>query len=267
MKFARFFTIIAILLAFVGCSVFKPATGNQSKIEAKAGVVDGKLTEESRALTTGALDALGFAPTNPPTQLAKRFLERDQQIEGVPAERIDVAGILATNKAAIESLERRFLQQQQLLEERTALRAELEKANARLLELGRMYEQEKSKSLVGRIKAWVLGTFGLGGLIALVIFCPAALPIIGSIASFLVSRIPSVANLIGVVGKSAFDAVCKGVGNARSSLKEASKHNPDKKYSAAEVLEMLDTELKESTEVGSANFRPLIEARRSQLNV
>lgn len=267
MKLPRYFSFLAIVLVLAGCSVFKPATVGQSKTEAKAAAVDTKLNEESKALTTGALDALGFAPTNPPTQLARRFLERDQQIEGMPVERIDVAAILATNRAAIESLERRFSQQQQLMEERSELRAELDKANARLLELGRLYEQEKSKSLIGRIKAWVLGTFGIGGLIALIIFCPAALPVLGSIASFLVSRIPSVANVVGMVGKSAFDAVCKGVGNARHQLKTVAELHPDKQYTAADVLKIIDKELKESTEVGSANFKPLIEARRSQLNV
>jgi len=50
-----------------------------------------------------------------PTDLAKKFLQRDQQIEGMPSERIDVAGILATNKAAIDALERRMELQQEWL--------------------------------------------------------------------------------------------------------------------------------------------------------
>ena len=260
-------TIAILILSLCGCALTKQETSRQAAKEQKLEKVEEKLIEESKALTTGALDALSFAPTNKPTDLAKKFLQRDQQIEGVPADRIDVAGILATNKVAIEALERRMEMQQDWLQERVRLEVELNKANDRLLELGRLYEQEKAKSAWKRIWSWTIGTFGIGGLIALVVFCPAALPIIGSAASFLISKIPALTNLIGLVGKSAFDAAVKGVGNARKRLKLSAEENPDRKYSAKEVLQLIDGELKDATEVGDANFRRLIEARRNRLNV
>jgi hypothetical protein len=260
-------TIAILILSLCGCALTKRETSRQAAKEQKLEKVEEKLIEESKALTTGALDALSFAPTNKPTDLAKKFLQRDQQIEGVPADRIDVAGILATNKVAIEALERRMEMQQDWLQERVRLEVELNKANDRLLELGRLYEQEKAKSTWKRIWSWTIGTFGIGGLIALVVFCPAALPIIGAAASFLISKIPALTNLIGLVGKSAFDAAVKGVGNARKRLKLSAEENPDRKYSAKEVLQLIDGELKDATEVGDANFRRLIEARRNRLNV
>lgn len=262
-------TAIAILILTVlcGCVLTKPATSRQASKGQKLESIQEKLVEESKALTTGALDALSYAPTNKPTDLAKKFLQRDQQIEGMPAERIDVAGIIATNQAALVALDRRMTMQQEWLQERVKLEVELNKANDRLLELGRLYEQEKAKSTWKRIWAWTMSTFGIGGLIALAIFCPAALPVMGAIASFVVSKIPALTNLIGLVGKSAFDAAVKGVGNARKRLKLSAEENPDRKYSANEVLQLIDGELKDATEVGDANFRRLIEARRNRLNV
>jgi len=262
-------TIISILIlaTLCGCILTKPATSKQAANTVAIEKVEEKLVEESKALTTGALDALSFAPTNKPTDLAKKFLQRDQQIEGMPAERIDVAGILATNKAAIDALERRMELQQEWLQERVKLEVELHQANTKLLELGRLYEQEKAKSTWKRIWAWTMSTFGIGGLVALVIFCPAVLPVFGAIASFLISKIPALTNLLGLVGKSAFDAAVKGVGNTRKRLKLSAEESPQRTFSAKEVLNILDGELKDATEVGDANFKSLIEARRKRLNV
>lgn len=259
--------LIPVVLVLCGCVLTKPATSRQADKEVKLEKIEEKLVEESKALTTGALDALSFAPTNKPTDLAKKFLQRDQQIEGVPVERIDVVGILATNKASIDALDRRLEMQQQWLQDRVKIEIELDKANDRLIELGRLYEEEKAKSMWRRIWAWTMSTFGVGGLVALVVFCPAVLPVIGGLASFLISRIPALTNLLGLVGKSAFDATVKGVGNARKRLKLSDEANPQRTYSAKEMLDVLDNELKDATEVGDANFRRLIESRRQRLNV
>lgn len=259
--------LVPIVLILSGCVLTKPATSKQAAKEVKLEKIEEKLVEESKALTTGALDALSFAPTNKPTDLAKKFLQRDQQIEGTPAERIDVVGILATNKASIDALDKRLEMQQEWLQERVKLEVELNKANEKLIELGRLYEQEKAKSVWKRIWSWTMSTLGLGGFVALVVFCPAVLPIIGGIASFLISRIPALTNLLGLVGKSAFDATVKGVGNARKRLKLSAEVSPQLTYSAKEVLDILDSELKDATEVGDANFRQLIQSRRQRLNV
>ena len=195
------------------------------------------------------------------------FLELEQAVDhglrprGTPGN-VDVHG-----NHAIDALERRMELQQEWLQERVKLEVELHQANTKLLELGRLYEQEKAKSTWKRIWAWTMSTFGIGGLVALVIFWPAVLPVFGAIASFLISKIPALTNLLGLVGKSAFDAAVKGVGNTRKRLKLSAEESPQRTFSAEEVLNILDGELKDATEVGDANFKSLIEARRKRLNV
>jgi uncharacterized protein YlaI len=253
-----------LVIALTGCTY---ARGKADKVEAKAADNAGQLTEESRALTTAAKEALEFAPTNPPVNLAKRFLARDQQIEGLPVERIDVAALLATNVQALALLEKRFAAQDDLLRERAELALKLEAANQRLQEMGRLYEAEKNQSVVRRVGRWLKGIFGVGGLIALVIFCPAVLPVLGGLVSFVVGKIPALVNLFGVVGKSAFDRVVVGVGEVRAKLKVEAGNNPAKTYTVGEVRDLIDRELKEALETGPNNFRPLVMSRRERLNV
>lgn len=254
--------LLAAVLA--GCTF---ARGKADRVEAKAAGNADKLTEESKALTTAAKDALEFAPTNPPVNLAKRFLARDQQIEGLPVERIDVAALLATNAQAIALLEKRFAAQDDLLRERAELAQKLEAANQRLQEMGRLYEAERNQSIGRRLKRWALGIFGVGGLVALIVFCPAVLPVLGGLVSFVVGRIPALVNLFGVVGKSAFDRVVVGVGEVRHQLKIEAQANPAKTYTPAEVRAFLDAQLKEALETGPHNLKPLVESRRQALNV
>lgn len=255
---------LAVALAVAGCTF---ARGKADKVEAQTGANAAALTEESRALTTGAKDALDLAPTNAPVNLAKRFLARDQQIEGLPVERIDVAALLATNLQAMALLERRFGAQDELLRERAELAVKLEAANSRLQEMGRRYEAEKNRSVVRRVWGWLTGIFGVGGLIALVILCPAVLPVLGGLVSFVVGKVPALVNLFGVVGKSAFDRVVVGVGEVRAKLKVEAGSNPAKTYTVAEVRDLIDRELKEALETGPNNFKPLVASRREKLNV
>lgn len=262
--------VLVLLLAvgmvhgLAGCTF---ARGKAAKAGSAATANSSALTEESRALTTGAKDALDLAPTNAPVNLAKRFLARDQQIEGLPVERIDVAALLATNAQAIALLEKRFAAQDELLRERATLAAELAAANERLQDLGRRYEAERNQSIVRRVGRWLKGIFGVGGLIALVIFCPAVLPVLGSLVSFVVGKVPALVNLFGVVGKSAFDRVVVGVGEVRHRLKLESETSPAKTYTPAEVRALLDGQLKEALETGPHNFKPLVTSRREKLNL
>ena len=257
---------LGTLLFFCGCTF---ARSGKDKAAAKHDGNAAALNEESRALTSAAKDALDFAPTNPPVTLAKQFLARDQQIEGLPVERIDVAALLAGNAAAVKLLEQRFAAQDELLRDRAELQVKLTAANERLQEMGRLYEAEKNKSVVRRVWAWLTGIFGIGGLIALVVLCPAVLPLFGTLASWLIGKVPALVNLFGFVGKRAFDSVVTGVGNVRSKLKIQEELPADKQptYTAAEVRRMLDVELKEATEVGDVNLKPLITQRRKALNV
>jgi len=56
-------------------------------------------------------------------------------------------------------------------------------------------------------------------MIALVVLCPAVLPILGTMLELDRGPAPKLAGAIGVVSKKAFDGVVKGVGEFRNRLK------------------------------------------------
>jgi len=258
---------LLLVPAIAGCVLFHPAERAQKKALSKAAASDTYMAEEAKSMTTAALDALQRAPTNAPVNMAKAFLERDQQILGLPVQRIDVDSLLASNRVAIDDLRRRFDVQQARFEERASIQRELKEVNDRLAEMGKLYEQEKAKHVWRRIWEWAIGTLGFGGLIAIVIFCPVVIPIIGSLFGSLVSSFPQIGHFIGLVSKPAADAVIKGIGEARAKLKLTADVAPEKTYTAKDALALLDSELKEATEVGSANFKKFVDFSRQKLNV
>lgn len=125
-------------------------------------------------------------------------------------QRIPAQAALAGDPKAAADIEARFTEISSLRAHTVQLAQALR--DAALMELGTKYEAEKNKTLWRRIKTALIGTFGLSGLIALCIFCPAVIPIITRALAWLVAKIPQLAGALGVVGKDAFDAVVKAVG-------------------------------------------------------
>jgi hypothetical protein len=113
---------------------------------------------------------------------------------------------------------------------------------------------QKNKSLWRRIKTAVASTLGLGGLVALCIFCPAVIPILTRTLAWIIGKIPQLAGALGVVGKDAFDAVVKAVGHTRDQLKSTN----------SDTLHALDSNLR--TEL-DADHKELVSHRRAALNV
>lgn len=252
--------ILVLILAHLsaGCSF---NAKNRAKVDKQLTAATSGLDEASRELTTGALDSLDYAPSNAPVELARDLLKFNQGISGVPTDRIDVLGVLATNAAAVEDLDGRLSRYAGLIEEQKRLQGRIAELEDRLIDMGTKYEAERNKSIVKRIWRWAIGTLGVGGLIALVIFFPAALPILGTILGKLVGMLPKLAGFVGVVSRKAFDGVVKGVGEVRYQL----KLQPDRTYSGAEVLALVDGQLK-AADPGEKN-RALVTARREALNV
>ena len=261
-RLRRLAAAAALLVAFSGCTFWR---GKQAKVEAATTTNAAKLDESARQLTTGALDAVTLAPVNPPTALAKKFLQRDQEILGAPVQRIDVDALLISNVTAMAELTKTFNDQRQLLDERSELQAKLAASTAKLVEMGKAYEAEHNRNILSRIWHWAMGTLGLGGLIALCVFCPAAMPIIGWAVSHAVSVFPLLANYLGVVGKKAFDSTLRAVGDVRTELKTLAAHpaTAGVPISPAAVLTLLDNSLV-AQQAGHAN---LIAARRDINNV
>jgi hypothetical protein len=169
-------------------------------------------------------------------------------------DRLDVQAILATNSLALKDLEKRLKNQEKLIADRDELQAKLGAVQGRLVEMGIKYEQERNKSIVKRMWNWGIGTFGLAGTLAFIVFCPAvAIPLIGRLLALLVSVIPSIAGLVGVVSNKVLDTTIKGISNFKTSLEN--KGLP-------EVKEMLKNELRMSQDSGHVK---VIKSRRSAL--
>lgn len=246
-------------LAFTGCT---HAGRKQERVDRAVQANRAAIDEESRALTTAVVDTLAggaIVGTNEMLNLALELARRDQQLEGMPVERIAVGSIVAGEGSARRELEERYDRQQRLLKERVLVESKLEEARGRLVEMGKVYEAERNRNVVRRFWGWLVGTLGVGGLIALCMFCPAVIPILGSMATGLIGKFPALAGYFGVVSRKAFDAVVRGVGEAREKLKKDGASR-----SGAETLAMLNTELEKATD---EEHRRLIEARRRVVNV
>lgn len=231
-------TPVLSLLLISGVFSFSGCTSYSSRLDDSNSI----LTESARHYIEAADNSL---PDNP-TQ-AKTYVRYAKEVLGPPAEDLST-----------DQLEDRHKRDAKVLAERN-------KAESKLIELGRVKEAENNKSLISKIWHWALSTFGLLGGIAFLIFCPGiaiplGLKLLGWLVSTIVSMIPSLISFVGVVGKSAFDNVVTGIGKARAELKA----NPEKTYTASEVQKILDTHLAISTDVSD---KKLIESRRGSLDV
>jgi len=178
-------------------------------------------------------------------------------------ERIDVEAILRDERAALTLHQVRAEHQAELVKERVNAANELAKANDKLAELGRQAEAANNASLVKRIYVR-LGLLGsIAAVVAACVFFPVLIPIFGQLLGWLVSKVPKLAGALGVVSKSAFDSVVKGVGAVRTSLKERASTS-DRLLGDTEMLKLVDDELLKSTD---ASDRKLIESRRAVLAV
>jgi len=253
--------VVGVLLA-LAVLVGQGCTFQRGKVErAKARVErqEAKLAEESRALTTGVVDALELAretgPVSAATELARSLAVVDQEIEGLPLKRLPVREALSGETNAAVVIGERVKAVEGLRVEEARLTGELKQKESALLAMGAKFEEERNRRIT-RWTKWSLGGLGLvGGLVALLVCCPVALPIAGRLLAWVVAKVPSMAGALGVVGKDAFDAVVRGVGAAREEMR---------KRGATAELGALDARLREETDVA---HKELIEQRRVAVGV
>lgn len=195
--------------------------------------VSSELEEESRALTSAVVETLDRQPTQQRdlySTTALEFAKQGQRIEGLPTKPFDVPALLTerewvgrgssraeTNEAINPARQEprptgkvgsviasRFARQNKLL-------AEQRRAESKLIALGAAKEAQDN----ARKKFWAKWisamTLPIGGIIALCVFFPVAIPFVGRILGWLVSKIPGLAGWIGVVSVKAFDAVVQGI--------------------------------------------------------
>lgn len=262
-RIVRIAAVITMLLLTSGC------TWHGKKLEHaadKAAKHREKMAEVSRALTTGVVDALSVAPApqDPAVELAKRLATVDQEIEGLPIERLPVVEAMSNEQRAMsgaaegsenremEMIEAQLARVAGMRKEAARLDAAVEARQEHLVAMGVTFEQERNARIWKRWKWGSAFVLFLGALAALFVFVPVALPLAGRFLGWLVAKIPSMAGAVGVVGADAFDAVVRGVGRARAEMKNEER-------GAA-----LDRSLKEETDV---SHKALIDARRSALGV
>jgi hypothetical protein len=255
-----------VLITLVACAMTGCAHKSASRARADKALTESneRLAEESRALTTAVVDSLNFLPADPKNSvrspqssalnLARRFAVADQEIEGLPLKRIPATAALAGDANAAADIENRFTEINSIRAHNKQLAQALRERDAALMELGAQFEAEKNKSLWRRIKTSIIGTLGLGGLIAFCIFCPAVIPIITRALAWIIGKVPQLAGALGVVGKDAFDAVVKAVGHTRDQLKSTN----------SDTLHALDSNLRTETD---AAHKELIAQRRAVLRV
>lgn len=197
------------------------------------------------------------------SSITSQFLRRNENILGKPLEDQTkiVNNLLSTNPAVRLAEEKR----QNIKEDKEGeYRKKIEELEAKLLDYGQKYEAEKNKNIVKKVWQWSLSTLGIGGIIALCVFFPFLIPIFTQIIAKIISVIPSLASAFGVVAKKTLENTSKGIGTLRAELKKEKELAPDKKYTAAEVLDRFDTKLKIALDNDDKKF---IEAVRQRLNL
>ncbi len=197
------------------------STPAKLKLDAKIGAVTAKLEEEKKELTKAVNDALVLVPTNSIVSsnvqataaltLAKTISEQNVNIHGLPIEPLDVNAILAKDNQEWKELLEKFKKERELIKQKASLEEQRNTYIDDLVDKGQKYEEEQKKNWLSRLWQWSLGTLGIGGMILLVVLCPAALPLVGSLVSFVIGKVPQLASLFGVVGKSVVQNVSTGI--------------------------------------------------------
>jgi len=209
---ARALLAATATFALAGCTHF---AARQQKAASR-------LTEESRVLTTAVVDALNAQPTDRRdawTETARVLATQDQRLEGLPARPLEVQPLIEEKALQLEqagtnapvvpgpataALEDRFRQQDTLI-------ARQRKVEEHLVAMGTQFEQERNARITRWTKFLGFGGLGVGGLVALLVFVPASIPLLGRLLGWVVGRLPGLAGAVGVVSTRAFDAVVRGV--------------------------------------------------------
>jgi outer membrane murein-binding lipoprotein Lpp len=123
-----------------------------------------------------------------------------------------VGRVSAPGDARME-IAKRFARENKLI-------AQERKAESKLVQLGAVKETEDNARKVFWAK-WISAiTLPIGGMIALCVFFPVAIPFVGRFLGWIVAKIPGLAGWIGVVSTKAFDAIVKGIENTKRSHAE-----------------------------------------------
>ena len=259
-----FFYLIAISLLLIGCQNLQKSF---FKAEHNVNAAQSELDERSRQLTTLIVEVAekerneNQNKTNSSNEIILVAAKKDQQIEGLPIEKLnteEIIALYAKDKAALEKKFNEYSSQIEFLQKNKTL-AEIQRDKFQSL-----WQEELNRPWYEKLWDWMLGIALWGGgsgiiIIALLsIFVPGfatvLLPwIIGRVIDFF----PKLATVFGVVSKKSFDAVIGGYENFKDKWKEM---EDDDFVSKKEMINGLKSSYRAS--VVKTDAEDLIEARK-----
>lgn len=244
-----------LIVVLTGCT---GAGRSLTKAERKTDAAEREVKEDTRKFVKGSLDAqkeaqATAAPENPPEhteaqRVGIKYGELGVRGVGLPVQSINIPGEIRGDKAALAEAIRLEKSSDLHMSLRNELaESELERLR-RLAALGEKAEKERNQNIVKRVWRWSIATFGIGGLVAICIFFPIVIPILGRILAWVVSKIPVLAGFIGLIGTKVADGLIAGV----------QKTNTDKTVTV-EAKKKLRSNLEAKKDLGDS---ALIDARR-----
>jgi hypothetical protein len=240
--------LVTVPLFTSGCFSWWGLKEDRQEIQSQIERGGSELDRHTRAYVTAAVDALGRSTDKEPeTNVARNMAENAQRIVGLPqpGDEIHVDDLISKNETALENLEDRQKDVVKLARRQEILGHDLKDTEEKLIELGELKQAEEKQGFFSSLWAWLTGTFGLLGAIAVCIVAgPVLLPIIGQLFGWLVGRLPGLIGWFGVTSKNLTQNIIKGVHDAKERIKNAAE---DKNFSKDEVLNILGTELNKTT--------------------
>ena len=264
---------VLVLLLGAGCNSYTFKSSRLAKAETQLKEAQSLVVEKQRQYTTATVDALtqpGSPSTNANVIVATEYAKGAQTLVGMPKERIDVTAtiqqvqerldridasttnlqaevrqvLIAMTNGPVAEMKKDIAQTSALLQKVETLEVKVQQAEDALVSKAAYEEKQGVKRFWQKTGFWTKIGIIAGGLVALCVFVPAVIPVLGSLLSWVIGKIPSLISLVGVVGRSTFDAVVEGVGNAKKAVKNTSVSSvvsEDKDtYTKAEVETMLE---------------------------
>lgn len=248
-------TIVALSLFNQSC--FNVTWGLKEKRQEIAGEIarkEGELERHTRAFVSGTVDALSLSDDKSREDLvALDLAQKAQEIVGLPqpGDKIHVEDVISNNEVAIENLADRDKDVIELSRRKEILGHDLKDTEEKLISLGELKAQEEKDGFFSSLWAWLTGTFGLIGAIAVCIIAgPALLPIITQLFGWLVGKIPGLITWLGITSSKMTSNIIKGVHDAKEKIRSVDE---DKKFTKNEVLTIFGSSLGNSTNDSDKN--------------
>ncbi len=254
-KIAVYSLLLTTVLFSSGC--FNVTWGLKEKRQEIAGEIarkEGELERHTRAFVSGTVDALSLSDDKSREDLvALDLAQKAQEIVGLPqpGDKIHVEDVISKNEVAIENLADRDKDVIELSRRKEILGHDLKDTEEKLISLGELKAQEEKDGFFSSLWAWLTGTFGLIGAIAVCIIAgPALLPIITQLFGWLVGKIPGLITWLGITSSKMTSNIIKGVHDAKERIRSVDE---DKKFTKNEVLTIFGSSLGNSTNDSDKN--------------